>query len=101
MPAATSEQLSAISVLTPREREVMYYIALGKLNKVIAADMDIKQRTVEAHRAKIFHKLKVRNAVGLVHYLLDNNIELTPPVRENQGSKVCDIQAGIPHALPE
>jgi len=69
----------ALSVLTPREREVMYYIAQGKLNKVIAAEMDIKQRTVEAHRTKIFHKLKVRNAVGLVRFLIAHNIGLSHP----------------------
>jgi len=73
---AQSSALPALAVLTPREREVMYYIALGKLNKVIAAEVGIAQRTIEAHRTKIFHKLKVRNAVELVHYLIANNIEL-------------------------
>jgi len=33
--------------LTPRERDVLSYIAIGKANKVIAAELEISQRTVE------------------------------------------------------
>ncbi|HBJ70717.1 MAG TPA: helix-turn-helix transcriptional regulator, partial [Alcaligenes faecalis] len=40
--------------LTPRERDVLSYIAIGKANKVIAAELAISQRTVEAHRARVF-----------------------------------------------
>lgn len=59
-----------ISALTPRERDVMWLVAVGKPNKIIAAELDVSQRTVEAHRARIFQKLKVRNAVELAHFLL-------------------------------
>ncbi|HUH58507.1 MAG TPA: helix-turn-helix transcriptional regulator [Candidimonas sp.] len=56
---------STLSVLTPRERDVMDYVARGRPNKVIAAELGVSQRTVEAHRARIFQKLHVRNAVEL------------------------------------
>lgn len=59
-----------VSVLTPRERDVMAYVAMGKPNKVIAAELGVSQRTVEAHRARIFQKMRVRNAVELAHRLL-------------------------------
>lgn len=55
--------------LTPRERDVLSYIAIGKANKVIAAELAISQRTVEAHRARVFQKLRVRNAVELTRFV--------------------------------
>lgn len=54
--------------LTPREREVASYVLQGRANKVIAIDLGISLRTVEAHRAKIFYKLGVRHAVELTHW---------------------------------
>lgn len=53
--------------LTARERQVLEYIAAGRSNKVVAIDLGISMRTVEKHRARIFSKLGVRNAVELVH----------------------------------
>ncbi|SHH21976.1 response regulator transcription factor [Pollutimonas bauzanensis] len=61
---------SPLSVLTPRERDVMGYVVSGKPNKVIAAELGVSQRTVEAHRARIFQKLHVRNAVELTRCVL-------------------------------
>jgi len=58
-----------IDKLSPREREVMFLVAKGKLNKVIAADLDISMRTVEVHRANVFDKLKVRSAAELATLL--------------------------------
>ncbi|MBC2770722.1 response regulator transcription factor [Pusillimonas minor] len=55
----------AMAVLTPRERDVMQYVVRGTANKVIASELGVSQRTIEAHRARIFQKLKVRNAVEL------------------------------------
>jgi DNA-binding NarL/FixJ family response regulator len=52
-------------VLTARERDVIHPVAEGKSNKLIASELGISMRTVEAHRARIFHKLGVRNAVHL------------------------------------
>jgi len=51
--------------LTARERQVAAYLAAGKANKVIAIDLGISRRTAEAHRARIFRKLGVRNAFEL------------------------------------
>jgi len=59
------------SVLTPRERDVVIYVAMGKPNKIIAAELGVSQRTVEAHRARIFQKMRVRNAVELAYCLME------------------------------
>jgi two-component system response regulator DctR len=49
-----------LPALTPREREVMERILAGKLNKVIADELQISMRTVEVHRAQSFEKMGVR-----------------------------------------
>ena len=54
-----------LSTLTPRERQIVAYVAAGRPNKVIAIDLGISLRTAEAHRARIFDKLGVRNAMQL------------------------------------
>ena len=53
------------AALTPRERDVIGYVAAGKSNKVIALELGISMRTIETHRARIFRKMGVRNAVEL------------------------------------
>ncbi len=54
------------SDLTPREREVMEMMVDGKANKVIAIDLDISQRTVEIHRARVMEKMGARSLAQLV-----------------------------------
>lgn len=58
-----------LATLTDREREVMAAILAGKLNKVIADELQIAMRTVEVHRARIFEKMGVRSAVELAQSL--------------------------------
>jgi|TARA_B100000678_G_scaffold33462_3_gene24681 FixJ family two-component response regulator len=54
---------SLIARLTSRESEIANQIVHGSSNKEIARALDISPRTVEVHRANIFKKLEVRNAV--------------------------------------
>lgn len=55
--------------LSDREREVMALMVAGKLNKQIAAELDIAIRTVEVHRSRVLEKMGVRNAVELTALL--------------------------------
>ncbi len=57
------------SRLTTRERQVMERILAGKLNKMIADELQISMRTVEVHRANLFEKMGVRTAVELAQLL--------------------------------
>ncbi|THF59211.1 response regulator transcription factor [Pseudothauera rhizosphaerae] len=60
---------SRLATLTAREREVMELILEGKYNKVIADELAISMRTVEAHRSRVFDKMQVRSAVELAQML--------------------------------
>lgn len=72
-----------IDRLSPREREVMLLVAKGKLNKVIAAELDISMRTVEVHRANVFEKLGVRSAAELATLLSELGGQLGISSRAN------------------
>ncbi|MNU91010.1 Transcriptional regulatory protein FixJ [compost metagenome] len=65
MPTPHPQLDTVLSSLTARERQIVDYVAAGRPNKVIAIDLGISLRTVEAHRARIFAKLDARNAMHL------------------------------------
>ena len=52
-----SETEGFIAPLTPREREILNYIAQGYLNKQIAAELDISEQTIKNHVTSILRKL--------------------------------------------
>jgi FixJ family two-component response regulator len=57
--------------LTPREREVLALVTSGKANKVMAADLDVSQRTVEIHRSRVMEKMHATSLAQLVRMMLD------------------------------
>jgi FixJ family two-component response regulator len=61
-----------IGSLTPREREVVEGILEGKLNKIIADDLDISVRTVEIHRANALDKIGARNSSEMIRFVLSS-----------------------------
>jgi len=72
---ASLSELAAIRArlasLTPREREVMDLVVNGKANKVIAGDLDLSQRTVEIHRARVMEKMDALSLAHLVRMVLE------------------------------
>ncbi|MEI7516308.1 MAG: response regulator [Betaproteobacteria bacterium] len=60
---------NALAGLTQRERDVLHRVAAGKLNKVIADELDVSMRTVEVYRARVYAKLQVRSAAELATLL--------------------------------
>jgi FixJ family two-component response regulator len=55
-----------LATLTEREREVMQLVIAGRLNKVIADELGISIKTVEAHRARVMEKMEARSIAELV-----------------------------------
>jgi FixJ family two-component response regulator len=52
--------------LTPREREVLEYVIGGCLNKQIAAELEIAEKTVKVHRALVMLKMEATSVAELV-----------------------------------
>lgn len=69
-----------LSSLTPREREVLNILIVGKPNKAIANELHTSPRTIEVHRARILRKLGVDSLPGLVRLTLAaQNARVQPP----------------------
>ncbi len=64
------EYTERLARLTPREREVMDLLVLGKSNREIAESFGLSPRTIEVHRAAIKQKLGVKSASNLVRLAL-------------------------------
>jgi len=61
-----ASQTQRLASLTPRERQVAQLVVDGLANKVIAANLNISQRTVEVHRSNVMTKLAVKTLPELV-----------------------------------
>ncbi len=70
--------LARIDALSPRERQVFERVAAGDMNKVIASDLGISERTVEVHRAKVMKKLQVSNLAQVVRAKIAADMSRNP-----------------------
>jgi DNA-binding NarL/FixJ family response regulator len=61
-------------ILTPREREVLTYIAEGHTNREIGEALVISHKTVDRHRENIMRKLNLHSRVELVKYAIEKGI---------------------------
>jgi FixJ family two-component response regulator len=57
--------LQRFAKLTPRENEVLAHVLRGRLNKQIAADLGIDERSVKRHRTSLMAKLNAQSVVEL------------------------------------
>ena len=55
-----------LNILTPREYEVLRWVITGKLNKQIAYELGITEKTVKVHRARVMKKMQVISVAELV-----------------------------------
>ena len=69
------EARSRIASLSPREREVLDWLAEGRSNKMIARELDISPRTVEIHRANMMHKLGAHHAAEAVRLRIEAHLD--------------------------
>jgi DNA-binding NarL/FixJ family response regulator len=81
-----SDILNAVQVphVTPREREVLYYLARGWAGKEIGAHLEISDKTMEMYRTRLFKKFKVTKATELVRIALESGVlQMTPSRRSD------------------
>ena len=64
--AELDEARRAYAQLTRREQEVLQRVVSGETSKRIAVELGLSTKTIEAHRAKIMHKLHVKSLAELV-----------------------------------
>lgn len=69
-----TKALSKLEKLTPREREVLFLLAKGRPNKIVAQDLGISFRTIEVHRRQLYEKMGVRSSVELLATLHEAGI---------------------------
>lgn len=62
------------SALTERELQVLQHVVRGRMNKQIAADLGIHERTVKLHRTALTTKLGVRSAAELATLARDAGV---------------------------
>jgi len=74
---ANASVRSAYASLTPRERDVMVRVAVGQMNKQIAADLGISLVTVKCHRGQLMRKMGARSVADLVRKA--ELLNLAPP----------------------
>jgi RNA polymerase sigma factor (sigma-70 family) len=61
-----NEARRLLDSLTPREFEVMQLVVAGMLNKQIAAELAIAEKTVKVHRGRVMQKLGITSVAELV-----------------------------------
>jgi two-component system response regulator FixJ len=77
-PAATHDTRRRLELLTPREREVLEQLVIGRSNKAIGLELAISPRTVEIHRARVMEKMAAGSLAQLVRLALAAGIDAGP-----------------------
>ncbi|WP_246529418.1 PAS domain S-box protein [Microvirga zambiensis] len=79
---ATERVKALIAALPPREREVLDGLLAGGTNKIIARELGLSPRTVEAHRARIMERLGAQNLPELVQIAVAAGLQPKPQDRQ-------------------
>jgi FixJ family two-component response regulator len=64
--AVTKDVHDRIKTLTAREAQVFALVVTGRLNKQIAADLSIGEKTVKVHRSRVMEKMRAGSVAELV-----------------------------------
>jgi FixJ family two-component response regulator len=62
----TDSLCARMARLTPREKEVLSLLLEGRMNKQVACDLGIAEKTIKVHRARVMEKMEIRTLVELV-----------------------------------
>jgi FixJ family two-component response regulator len=81
--AERREARRLLDLLTPREFEVMQLVITGMLNKQIAGELGVGEKTVKVHRGRVMQKLGVNSVAELVR-LVQKAVVAPPATRETK-----------------
>jgi len=74
--AVSGDMAALLGQITSRELAVLKQIVAGRSNKLIARELDLSPRTVEAHRARVMQKMQAGSVAELVSHALRAGIAL-------------------------
>lgn len=80
------ELMTRFAQLTPRENEVLSHVLSGQMNKQIAADLGIDERSVKRHRTNMMRKLKINSVAELGQLAAEAGIKGTGRDPDNEMS---------------
>ena len=72
--ATTHPASPGAGTLTPREREVLKWLAAGLSNKELATMLEVSVKTVHVHRANLMRKLEVSSYRQLIQFAIRNKL---------------------------
>jgi RNA polymerase sigma factor (sigma-70 family) len=64
--ARAREVHARVKTLTPRERQVFTLVVTGMLNKQVAAQLGVVEKTIKVHRARVMEKMRAGSVAELV-----------------------------------
>jgi DNA-binding NarL/FixJ family response regulator len=69
-----STEQSRLTLLTPRQREILQLVAEGNSTKQVAGRLGLSAKTIEAHRGAIMQRLGIRDLAGLVRFAIKEGL---------------------------
>ncbi|MBK8869717.1 MAG: response regulator transcription factor [Elusimicrobia bacterium] len=66
-----------LATLTPAENAALRWMITGQLNKQIARNLGVKEKTIRVHRGRVLHKMDARSVAELV--LMAHTVNINPP----------------------
>ncbi len=74
----SSHRQPRFATLTPREKEILKFLAEGQSVKEIAQHLNLSVKTIEAHKFNLMRKLDIHNKAQLVQYAIQKKIIQIP-----------------------
>ncbi len=86
-----------LQALSRRERQVMELVIRGRINREIALQLGVCEKTVKVHRKRVMKKMGVRSVAGLVQFVARVGVEFEfPHINAGKSSKSGVVYGSAP-----
>ena len=85
-----------MATLTPREHQVLQHVVAGRLNKQIAGDLGIAEKTIKVHRARVMDKMGVTSLAELVRIIVEVDVGAIPERSFSNNAMHCERAVPTP-----